>query len=125
MACRSGVCPLSLHEHHPHRSTSVSAAAAAAVAAAAAAAAACGLQVSLDVQVGDRLGRLVLGLYGHVVPKTVRGQNNLHTAAQSICLPVLLEARASLSVCTGVGLVAPLSLLTKPLVSCCTCCCDT
>jgi hypothetical protein len=30
------------------------------------------LQVALDVQVGERLGRLVLGLYGNVVPKTVR-----------------------------------------------------
>ena len=29
------------------------------------------LQVALDVQVGERLGRLVLGLYGNVVPKTV------------------------------------------------------
>lgn len=29
------------------------------------------LQVALDVQVGERLGRLVLGLYGNVVPQTV------------------------------------------------------
>jgi hypothetical protein len=32
----------------------------------------CLCQVALDVQVGDRVGRLVLGLYGKVVPKTVR-----------------------------------------------------
>lgn len=31
------------------------------------------LQVALDVKVGERLGRLVLGLYGNVVPKTVSG----------------------------------------------------
>lgn len=33
------------------------------------------LQVSLDVKVGDKLGRLVLGLYGNVVPKTVSYQH--------------------------------------------------
>lgn len=34
------------------------------------------LQVLLDVQVGERLGRLVLGLYGNVVPKTVSGPHS-------------------------------------------------
>lgn len=29
----------------------------------------------MDVQVGERLGRLVLGLYGNVVPKTVSRQD--------------------------------------------------
>jgi hypothetical protein len=54
----------------PYRSTPV---------AAFAAASAAGLQVSLDVQVGDRLGRLVLGLYGNVVPQTVSSQFHICT----------------------------------------------
>lgn len=46
----------------------------------------CLYQVALDVQVGDRVGRLVLGLYGKVVPKTVRGVGLALRARHSVWL---------------------------------------
>lgn len=42
------------------------------------------MQVALDVQVGSRVGRLVLGLYGNVVPKTVENFRCLVTGEKGV-----------------------------------------
>lgn len=42
------------------------------------------LQVAIDVQVGDRVGRIILGLYGNVVPRTVENFICLVTGSRGV-----------------------------------------